>query len=211
MIERPYSTADFREASRALAAIGQRIYGNGWSPATSSNYSVRLNEHYAAVTQSGKDKGLLRETDIMAVDMQGQAASAGKPSAETLLHTQLYRRFPKVGSVLHTHSHASTVLTMHWPANSITLDGYELLKALDGFTTHESRLVIPVFDNTQDIAALAEAVDAAMEAGDASHAYLIRGHGLYTWAADLPACYRQLEALEVLLAIELDRRRLSGV
>ncbi|MGB1465981.1 MAG: methylthioribulose 1-phosphate dehydratase [Alcanivorax nanhaiticus] len=211
MIERPYSTADFREASRALAAIGQRIYGNGWSPATSSNYSVRLNEHYAAVTQSGKDKGLLRETDIMAVDMQGQAASAGKPSAETLLHTQLYRRFAKVGSVLHTHSHASTVLTMHWPANSITLDGYELLKALDGFTTHESRLVIPVFDNTQDIAALAEAVDAAMEAGDASHAYLIRGHGLYTWAADLPACFRQLEALEVLLAIELDRRRLSGV
>ena len=211
MIERPYSTADFREASRALAAIGQRIYGNGWSPATSSNYSVRLNEHYAAVTQSGKDKGLLRETDIMAVDMQGQAASAGKPSAETLLHTQLYRRFPKVGSVLHTHSHASTVLTMHWPANSITLDGYELLKALDGFTTHESRLVIPVFDNTQDIAALAEAVDAAMEDGDVSHAYLIRGHGLYTWAADLPACYRQLEALEVLLAIELDRRRLSGV
>lgn len=211
MIERPYSTADFREASRALAAIGQRIYGNGWSPATSSNYSVRLNEQYAAVTQSGKDKGLLRETDIMAVDMQGQPASEGKPSAETLLHTQLYRRYPDVGAVLHTHSHASTVLTMHWPANSICLEGYELLKALHGYSTHQSRLVIPVFDNTQDIAALADDVDAAMDAGQASHAYLIRGHGLYTWAADLPTCYRQLEALEVLLAIELDRRRLSGV
>lgn len=211
MTERPYSTADFREASRALAAIGQRIYGNGWSPATSSNYSVRLNDQYAAVTQSGKDKGLLRETDIMAVDMQGLPASSGKPSAETLLHTQLYRRYPDVGAVLHTHSHASTVLTMHWPANSLSLEGYELLKALDGYTTHESRLVIPVFDNTQDIAALAEQVDAAMAQGDASHAYLIRGHGLYTWAEDLPTCYRQLEALEVLLAIELDRRRLSGV
>ncbi len=211
MTERPYSTADFREASRALAAIGQRIYGNGWSPATSSNYSLRLNDQYAAVTQSGKDKGLLRETDIMAVDMQGLPASSGKPSAETLLHTQLYRRYPDVGAVLHTHSHASTVLTMHWPANSLSLEGYELLKALDGYTTHESRLVIPVFDNTQDIAALAEQVDAAMAQGDASHAYLIRGHGLYTWAEDLPTCYRQLEALEVLLAIELDRRRLSGV
>ncbi len=211
MTERPYSTAEFREASRALAAIGQRIYGNGWSPATSSNYSLRLNDQYAAVTQSGKDKGLLRETDIMAVDMQGLPASSGKPSAETLLHTQLYRRYPDVGAVLHTHSHASTVLTMHWPANSLSLEGYELLKALDGYTTHESRLVIPVFDNTQDIAALAEQVDAAMAQGDASHAYLIRGHGLYTWAEDLPTCYRQLEALEVLLAIELDRRRLSGV
>lgn len=211
MTERPYSTADFREASRALAAVGQRIYGNGWSPATSSNYSVRLNDSYAAVTQSGKDKGLLRETDIMAVDMEGQAASVGKPSAETLLHTQLYRRFPDVGAVLHTHSHASTVLTMHWPANTITLEGYELLKALEGYATHESRLVIPVFNNTQDIAALADEVDQAMNQGQASHAYLIRGHGLYTWSADLPSCYRQLEALEVLLAIELDRRRLSGV
>jgi methylthioribulose-1-phosphate dehydratase len=48
-----------------------------------------------------------------------------------------------------------------------------------------------------------------MDAGDAGHAYLIRGHGLYTWAADIGACYRQLEALETLLAVELDRRRLG--
>ena len=211
MTDRPYSTADYREAARALAAVGQRIYHHGWSPATSSNYSVRLNATHAAITRSGKDKGLLQETDIMAVDMDGQAASDGKPSAETLLHTQLYRRHDNVGAVLHTHSHASTVLTMHWPANSITLEGYELLKALDGYTTHDSRLRIPVFDNTQDIATLADQVDAAMADDGISHAYLIRGHGLYTWARDLPSCYRQLEALETLLAIELDRRRLQGV
>ena len=155
MTDRPYSTSAFRDAARALAATGQRIYANGWSPATSSNYSQRLNADFAAVTQSGKDKGLLRETDIMAVDMDGQPASAGKPSAETLLHTQLYRFDADIQAVLHTHSHATTVLTMHWPANSITLEGYELLKALEGITTHDSRLTIPVFENTQDIAALA--------------------------------------------------------
>ncbi|HCR79178.1 MAG TPA: methylthioribulose 1-phosphate dehydratase, partial [Alcanivorax sp.] len=128
---------------------------------------------------------------------------------ETLLHTQLYRRLPDCGAVLHTHSHASTVLTMHWPADHITLEGYELLKALDGVQTHDTRLTIPVFENSQDIAALAAEVDRAMDAGDAGHAYLIRGHGLYTWAADIGACYRQLEALETLLAVELDRRRLG--
>ncbi len=211
MTDRPYSTADYREAARALAAVGQRIYQHGWSPATSSNYSVRLNATHAAITRSGKDKGLLQETDIMAVDMDGQSVSDGKPSADTLLHTQLYRRHDNVGAVLHTHSHASTVLTMHWPANSITLEGYELLKALDGYTTHDSRLRIPVFDNTQDIATLADQVDAAMADDGISHAYLIRGHGLYTWARDLPTCYRQLEALETLLAVELDRRRLQRV
>jgi len=209
MSHRPYSTGAYREAARALAATGRRIYGHGWSPATSSNYSLRLNKDHAAITRSGRDKGLLEETDVMVVDMHGNAVGDGKPSAETLLHTQLYRRLPDCGAVLHTHSHASTVLTMHWPADHITLEGYELLKALDGVQTHDTRLTIPVFANSQDIAALATEVDRAMDAGAAGHAYLIRGHGLYTWAADIGACYRQLEALETLLAVELDRRRLG--
>jgi len=206
MSHRPYSAAGYREAARVLAATGRRLYANGWSPATSSNYSLRLNADHAAITRSGRDKGLLEETDIMVVDMTGAAVGDGKPSAETLLHTQLYRRRPETGAVLHTHSHASTVLTMHWPADHITLEGYELLKALDGVQTHDTRLTIPVFENSQDIAALAARVDQTMDAG---HAYLIRGHGLYTWAADMSACYRQLEALETLLAVELDRRRLG--
>ena len=197
------------DAAEQLAATGRRIYSQGWSPATSSNYSMRLDEQHCALTISGRDKALLSAADIMCVDLQGRPVGPGKPSAETALHTQIYRRFADIGAVLHTHSHASTVLTMHWPQqDSIVLEGYELLKALHGINTHESRISLPVFENTQDIDALAEQVDAAMAQGRISHAYLIRGHGLYTWADSLSHCYRQLEALEVLLAIELERRKL---
>jgi methylthioribulose-1-phosphate dehydratase len=212
MSTRPYSTRLFRDAARTLAAIGRRLYGHGWSPATSSNYSQRLNASHAAITRSGRDKGLLEETDIMVVNLAGEAVGDdGVPSAETLLHTQLYRRFPGVGAVLHTHSHAATVLTMHWPNDhTLTVAGYELLKALEGIQTHARQLTLPIFDNTQDIAALAHQVDQAMDRGEVSHAYLIRGHGLYTWAADMSTCYRQLEALETLLAVELERRRLPA-
>ena len=77
MSHRPYSTSAYREAARALAATGRRIYGQGWSPATSSNYSLRLNEDHAAITRSGRDKGLLEETDIMVVDMEGAAVGDG--------------------------------------------------------------------------------------------------------------------------------------
>lgn len=201
----------FQQAAEALAETGRRLYQLGWSPATSSNYSLRLDADRCALTISGRDKGRLDAADIMAVDMHGRPLTQGKPSAETALHTQLYRRDPGIGAVLHTHSHASTVLTMHWPdATTVTLAGYELLKALDGITTHDSELSIPVFDNTQDIDQLAGDVDRAMDAGHISHAYLIRGHGLYTWARDLATCFRQIEALECLLAIELERRRLAG-
>ena len=211
MTARPWSPTLFREAARNIAAISQRLYEHGWSPATSSNYSMRLNADYCAVTVSGKDKGTLNEADVMVVDMQGIPASNGKPSAETGLHTQIYRRFADIGAVLHTHSLASTVLTMHWPErDELVLKGYELLKALDGVTTHDTELVVPIFDNTQDIDALAREVDAAMADGRIRYAYLIRGHGIYTWAKDMATCFRQIEALEVLLAVELERRKIGA-
>lgn len=211
MTARRWSSADFRDAARSIAAVSQRLYRHGWSPATSSNYSQRLNADFCAVTVSGKDKGLLTEADVMVVDLHGRPASDGKPSAETALHTQLYRRFDHVGAVLHTHSQASTLLTMHWPDEaSIVLRGYELLKAFSGIHTHDTELVIPVYDNTQDIDSLAALVDADMQQGKISHAYLIRGHGVYTWADSMAACYRQLEALEFLFAVDIERRKIGA-
>lgn len=212
MSARPWSPTAFRAAARTLAATGQRIYQHGWSPATSSNYSMRLNDRYCAVTVSGRDKGLLSEADIMVVELaNNQGASPGKPSAETGLHTQVYRRHADAQAVLHTHSMASTVLTMELADQKrLQLEGYELLKAFGGNSTHDTVLDIPVFENTQDIDALARDVDAAMDAGTITHAYLIRGHGVYTWAESMAACYRQLEALEFLFAVEVQRRQMRS-
>src|SRR3546814_15315700 len=68
-----------------------------------------------------------------------------RPSAETLLHTQLYRRFGDVGCVLHTHSQVQTVASRLFAgAGHVRLEGYELLKAFSGNTTHETELDLPV-------------------------------------------------------------------
>ena len=76
---------------------------------------------------------------------------------------------------------------------------------LNGATTHIRASIV----NPRKMAITTGVRYCLSFAGDAGHAYLIRGHGLYTWAADIGACYRQLEALETLLAVELDRRRLG--
>ena len=65
MSKRPYSPSAFRDAARQITAVAPRIYGNGWSPATSSNYSVRIDDEHCAITVSGRDKGLLTEDDVM--------------------------------------------------------------------------------------------------------------------------------------------------
>jgi methylthioribulose-1-phosphate dehydratase len=201
------ATADpeFQRVASAIAGVGRDLYGRGWVPATSGNLSVRMGARACAITVSGRDKGRLTEQDIMLVDLAGQPLGPGRPSAETRLHTSLYGWSEDIGAVLHTHGPASTVLGLRQPGRArLLLEGYELLKAFAGIETHQTRLAFPIFDNTQDIAALADDVIAWLDSSPPPcFGYLIRGHGTYVWGADLDAARRHLEALEYLAACEL--------
>lgn len=81
-----------KHLTQQIIQAGQFLYRQGWSPATSSNYSTRLSAEQALLTVSGRHKGELTAEDVLVVDWQGQSLEEGKkPSAETLLHTQLYQ------------------------------------------------------------------------------------------------------------------------
>ena len=193
--------------SLEIIEAGRFLYARGWSPATSSNYSTRLSASQALLTVSGKHKGQLGPDDVLATDLAGNSLEPGKkPSAETLLHTQLYSWRPEIGAVLHTHSVNATVLSRLTPADSIEFEDYELQKAFSGVSTHESRVRVPIFDNDQDIARLAAKVQPWLEAHPDCVGYLIRGHGLYTWGARMSDALRQIEAFEFLFECELKTR-----
>ena len=140
----------------------------------------------------------------MVVDFDGHpVATQSRPSAETLLHTQLYRRFPDVGCVLHTHSLVQTVASrLFAPQGHVRFRDYELQKAFAGNTTHDDAMDVPVFANTQDMTELAAKVNAALDK-QAMWGYLIEGHGVYAWGRDMAEARRHLEAFEFLLACEL--------
>jgi len=187
-----------------LVEAGRRMDSRNWVPGSAGNLSARINAESIAITRSGVHKGRLTEADIIAVDYAGAALAEGqKPSAETLLHCQLYRLFPPVGAVLHGHSVAATVLSMRGP---ITFSNYELVKAF-GFATHELDVVLPVYDNDQDMARLAAYIEPLLER-DPPIGYVIAGHGVYAWGSSVEHAYWRLEALEFLLQCELERRQL---
>ncbi|HBM50496.1 MULTISPECIES: methylthioribulose 1-phosphate dehydratase [unclassified Marinobacter] len=196
-------------AAQSIVDAGRFLYDRGWSPATSSNYSARIDSDHVAITVSGRHKGQLAAGDVMVVDLNGNPVQSNcKSSAETLLHTVLYQVFPDAGAVLHTHSVKATVLSrLIPPGKSLELEGYELQKAFAGVTSHEGRLSIPVFDNTQDIPALAEQTGEWFRAHPEQPGYLIRGHGLYTWGATMADCLRHVEAFEFLFECELETMR----
>lgn len=191
-------------AAAEIIEAGQRMDALGWVRATAGNLSLRVAGDRIAITRSGCHKGFLTPDDVMLVDLAGHPVTAGRASAETLLHCQIYALFADVGAVLHGHSLPATVLTVAQPG-SLVLRGYEVLKAF-GFATHEAEATLPVFDNAQDIAALAERIAPTLEAG-APLGYALRGHGVYAWGPDMPTARARLEALEFLLACELERRK----
>lgn len=212
----PLSSAQLAERLHAcgeqIARAGNELAARGWTPATSGNFSMRIDEDTIAVTVSGRDKGALLPQDVMAIGLDGQPVdTSSRPSAETALHLQLYRRLPETGAVLHTHSPNQTVASRLFAKDGvITLQGWELQKALTGYTSHESRVDVPVFSNSQDMADIERNVAAWLDEAWPLYAYLIAGHGLYTWGRDMPEARRHLEALEFLLACELDLKRLGG-
>lgn len=206
----PYDPDRFAECTQTLVAITARLAARGWTPATSSNFSMRIGPQHAAITVSGRDKGQLTTNDFMAIDFDGQAvASTQRPSAETLLHAHLYRRLAEVNCVLHTHSHTQTVASrLYAGAGRVHFEGYELIKAIAGNTTHDATLTLPVLPNTQDMSTLAAQVEALLDAGPL-WGYLIDGHGLYAWGRSHAEACRHLEAFDFLLGCELDLLRIA--
>lgn len=207
-----FDVTRYARAAEEICEAGRFLFDNGWSPATSSNYSCRIDDEHIAITVSGKHKGRLGAGDVMVVDLNGQPVQSDcRSSAETLLHTVLYRVNPGLGAVLHTHSVKATVLSRLIPAGEVLmLEGYELQKAFAGTMTHDTRTLIPVFDNTQDIARLAEQTGAWYLKDPGQPGYLIRGHGLYTWGATMAECLRHVEAFEFLFECELETMRIRG-
>ncbi|HYO53912.1 methylthioribulose 1-phosphate dehydratase [Archangium sp.] len=204
-----YRTEDIDARTEELIRAGRFFFERGWVPATAGNFSARLDERHLVITASGRHKGELAADGFLVVGLEGEVLSPGrKPSAETALHLQLYRREPSLGAVLHTHSLPSTLLSRLSPGG-VVLEGYEVLKALPGVDTHEVHLEVPVFPNDQDMPRLAAHVEAYMREHPGLHGYLIEGHGLYTWGHTVAEARRHVEAFEFLFECEWEMRRLK--
>ena len=189
--------------ARQLTEVGFRFDHRGWVLGTSGNFSAVTNRYplRLAITPSGASKGELNPDDILEIDDNCVVvnARAGRPSAEARLHLEIVRqRGP--GAVLHTHSVWSTVLSeRHSSDEGLAIEGYEMLKGLEGVRTHAHREWIPILENDQDMKRLAHSVRETLLSQPACHAFLLRRHGLYTWGDTLPQAVRHVEIVEFLL------------
>jgi methylthioribulose-1-phosphate dehydratase len=192
----------FGNAARELSRVGKRFYDRQWVLGTSGNFSAVVSRSplQLAITASAVHKGTLTSSQVLRLDDNGCVVGRGgrRASAESLLHLEIVRR-RAAGAVLHTHSVWATLLSdICASQGGVALEGYEMLKGLDGIRTHEHREWIPIVDNDQDMSRLSARVGAALEKHSAAKAILLRRHGLYTWGATLADAERHVEILEFL-------------
>lgn len=174
----------------------------GMVPATSGNFSARLANGNIAITVSGTHKGKLTQSDIMIIDREGTPMDDRRPSAETGLHVQIYKHFPRTGAVLHPHAMNAVLLSRRY-SETVRLENYELLKAFPGIDTHHTSMEIPVFENDQNISRLATVIDNYLSRHPDASAYILAGHGFYTWGNNMEDAMRHVEALDYLFTCEL--------
>ena len=198
----------------ALRKAGAFFHSRGWAPATSGNYSARVDEDRVLMTSQVRIRASLRAGTFLLSNLHNEVLAkqedAHRPSAEALLHLQLYQKYPGIGSVLHTFG----VFHCAWHlfrGTSFVSEGLEMHKALTGFSSHEERLEVPIVDNTQDMDALTKELEPRLPGRCTSWpGYLIRGHGVYAWGESVAVAKRHIEGLEFIFETQMLIRRMQA-
>ena len=176
-----------------------RLYNQkGWSPATSTNYSYREDDQIW-VTRSGVDKAQITLVDFITVNQNAKSIDEFigiKPSAETQIHCDIYSLFPDATVILHSHGKYPVIASSRFE-HSIEFEGYEIQKGFIGQTTHENKVMIPIFDNNQDMRFFSEQLELRKDEL-VNACFVIRKHGTYAWGKNLVEAKRHLETLDYL-------------
>jgi methylthioribulose-1-phosphate dehydratase len=185
-----------------LSAIKADFAARGFFPGTSGNLSMRVGPHTPenfsfAITASGKDKSKTTPEDFLFVDQSGKPCeqTSLKPSAETLIHCEIYR-LTGCGAIFHIHSvFNSLVSELFWDKRAVPVEGVELIKAFN-IWDEEAIINVPILSNFANVPRIVPEVTERID--QRIPGILLRKHGIYAWGRDAFEAKRHLEAFEFL-------------
>lgn len=138
------------------------------------------------IKPSGVEYSQLKASDMSVVELEtGKVVEGKKPSSDTSTHLELYRSFPRIGGVTHTHSVCAVAFAqsgMALPALGTTHADYfygavpctrSLTKAEvdENYELNTGRVIVETFDKL--------ALDPMAVPG-----VLVCNHGPFTWGRD---------------------------
>ncbi len=198
MIDHDRRTED--KLRRELVKFSKWLYRLGFTPGTSGNLSVRLDEQRLLATPTGTSKHLMTCADIVLVDLDGrQLAGAKKATSEMGMHLAIYRHRRDVEAVIHSHPPIATAFACTG-------------RALDEMLCQEAVMTLgPVPLARYATTGTDEVADSLIPFIPDHDAILMANHGAVTCGDSLFDAFQKMETLEHLAHIRLMAHQLGSV
>lgn len=177
-----------------------RLYRQGLTTTSGGNISMRVPGDLILLTPSATDKGNMKAEEIAEIGMDGTNHTPNlKPSIETSMHLEIYRRHPQVHAIVHAHPPmASTFVAARKPINvRLIAEAYAIVGEPE-YAPYE----------LMGSDALADSVAGSFKKHTCC--ILMENHGVLCTGATLLQAFDRIEVLENIAKINLNIGRLGG-
>lgn len=98
-----------RQYRHEIVLFGKMLHQRGYVAAMDGNLSVRLDESCILATPTAMCKSMMRPSDLVIVDLEGQRLSGRRDvSSEIGMHLLIYKLRPDVRGIVHAHPPTAT-------------------------------------------------------------------------------------------------------
>jgi L-fuculose-phosphate aldolase len=188
------------EQKLAVADCMNRLYQKGLTTTSGGNISLRVSDKLILLTPSATDKGNMRADQIAEIGMDGTNHTPHlKPSGETSMHLQIYKRRPDVLAIVHAHPPMASVFAVSDKQLNVRL-------IAESYAIIGQPAVAPyALTGTQE---LADAVADGLTGN--TTCVIMKNHGVLTVGTDLLQAFDRMEVLENTAKINIFAAQLGG-
>lgn len=165
-----------------ILSIGRLLWEKELVSGLNGNLSLRVDPETLLLTAHSTCLGFLQEEDVLALQLDGQLLEKGEISSENLLHTEIYKNFPNVQAVIHTHTPY---------INAFFLENEKLVPQI-----FESKFSLGEVEAVEQFTPSVTDVQPVIEALKRNNIVVLRKHGVVTMGEDLFDCFLLIQALE---------------
>ena len=181
---------EFMKAKNDFLQAAERTYESGIQTGTGGNLSVRIpGTDLMLVKPSGYSYGQCTEENLTITDFSGNLQEGTyKPTRESTLHGNLYKRYPNIGGIVHTHSPYAIQISLNFDELSLVTMHSELklkrpVKVIDVTTQAVTEEELPK-------------VFAVIDEDPTTAAFILKGHGIVAMASSAVKAGQIAELIE---------------